>query len=166
MTSNPAPGSAGAPGASRRLSAHGLSVEAVPGWEVSIYRREPAPGEQTFGVLQAATVALPPLRGDFGGGVVETLGPNDVFLAVLDFGPAAAAQALFAGAGPHDLAPDDYRPRQLQRFLANQAGVQQFFNAAGRGFCLYSVIGGYSNRVALTARANQILATVRVESLR
>jgi hypothetical protein len=60
------------------------------------------------------------------------------------------------------LTPDAYRPQQLQRTIQGQAGVQRFFTSAGRSFCLYSVIGTLTNRVALTARANQILGSVRV----
>lgn len=148
-----------------RLRAQGLSAAPPAGWEAAIYRRPAQPGEETFGVLHAATVPLPAVRADYGGGVVETLGPEDLFISVLDFGPAAAGSALFSAPGLPGLTPDMYGPKQLQRVLRGQAGVQRFFTANGRGFCLYSVIGSYANRNALTRRANAMIGTIRIEAL-
>jgi hypothetical protein len=148
------------------ISLVGMAVTPPTGWEATIYRRPATPGEQTYPVLHAATIALPPERGDYGSGLVELLGPNDVFVSILDFGPEAAKTDLFqALIGVPGLTPDAYRPRQLQRTIRGQAGVQRFFTAAGRGLCLYSVIGSLGNRVVLTSRANEILGTVRVGSL-
>jgi hypothetical protein len=94
---------------------------------------------------------------------VELLGPDDLFVGVLEFGAEAASSPLFAALhGVPGLTPDAYRPRQLQRTILGQAGVQRFFTTAGRGFCLYSVIGALANRVPLTARANEILGTIKV----
>jgi hypothetical protein len=141
----------------------GLAVTPPVGWEAAIYRRPPVGGEQTYPILHAATVAMPAGRGDYGGGLVELLGPDDLFVSVLEFGPEAASSPLFAALrGVPGLTPDAYRPRQLQRTILGQAGVQRFFTAGGRGFCLYSVIGALANRVPLTARANEILGTIRV----
>jgi hypothetical protein len=146
------------------IAAMGLAVAPAHGWEATIYRRPPGPGEETFPVLHAATVPLPANRGDYGSGLVERLGPHDVFVSVLEFGPKAANTALFRGLrGVPGLTPDAYRPSQLQRTIRGQAGVQRFFTTGGRAFCLYSVIGGYPNRVALTARANEVLGSIRVE---
>lgn len=150
---------------SSRIAAQGLSAAPPAGWEATIYRRPAQGQEQTFGVLHAATVPLPAVRGDYGGGLVETLGPGDVFVGVLDFGPGAAGTRLFAATGLPGLTPDMYGPKQLQRVIRGQAGVQRFFNVGGRGFCLYSVVGSYANRVALCARANQMIGTIKVEAL-
>jgi hypothetical protein len=145
------------------VAALGMAVIPPSGWEVAIYRRPPGPGEQTHAVLHAATVPLPAVRGDYGSGVVELLGPDDVFVALLDFGPQAAGTRLFGAVqGVPGLTADAYRPSQLQRTIRGQAGVQRFFTAAGRGFCLYSVIGAFANRMVLTGRANAILGSVRV----
>jgi hypothetical protein len=141
----------------------GLAVTPPVGWEAAIYRRPPVGDERTYPVLHAATVALPSGRGDYGGGLVEMLGPDDLFVSLLEFGPEAAERPLFSTlkAVP-GLTPDAYRPRQLQRTILGQAGVQRFFTTSGRAFCLYSVIGALANRVPLTARANEILGTIRV----
>jgi hypothetical protein len=141
----------------------GLAVTPPSGWEAAIYRRPAVLGEQTYPVLHAATIPLPAGRGDYGAGLVELLGPDDVFVSVLEFGAEAASSPLFSAlqAVP-GLTPDAYRPRQLQRTILGQAGVQRFFTTGGRAFCLYSVIGALANRVVLTARANEVLGSLRV----
>lgn len=146
------------------VAGFGLSMTIPTGWEAVIYRRPPAQGETTHPVAQAATVPIPTQRGDYGGGIVETLGPTDVFIAFLEFGPQASSSALFPAT---QYAPvvtaDSYRARQLQRTVPGQAGVQRFFSIAGRSFCLYSVIGSLSARVALCASANQLISSFRVQ---
>jgi hypothetical protein len=141
----------------------GLTVDPPAGWEATIYRRQPLPGERTYPVVHAATVPIPTDRGDYGSGVVERLGPDDVFVAVLEFGPDAAGSRLFSGlrAVP-GVTPDSFRPRQLQRTIRGQAGVQRFFTVAGRAFCLYAVVGSVANRVPLAARANQLIGSLGV----
>lgn len=141
----------------------GLSVVPPTGWEAVIYRRQPALDEVTLPVVHAATIPIPFDRGDYGAGLVEQLGPDDVFVAVLEFGAEAARSALFSGlrAIP-GVTPDSYRPRQLQRTIRGQAGVQRFFTTAGRGFCLYSVVGSVANRVVLSARANALIGSLQV----
>jgi hypothetical protein len=91
------------------------------------------------------------------------LSHEDVFVSILDFGPGAAGTPLFSSLqGVPGLTPDAYRPSQLQRTIQGQAGVQRFFTTHGRGFCLYSVIGAFANRVTLTGRANAILGSIRM----
>jgi hypothetical protein len=150
----------------RSISSMGLTVAPPQGWEAVIYRRPPEAGEQTYPILHAATVPIPLERGDYGGGLVELLGPLDVFVGLLDFGPTAAGTTLFQSLNAvPGLTPDLYGPRQLQRTIAGQAGVQRFFSVANRAFCLYSVIGSVANQVSLTGRANQLIGAVRVEPL-
>jgi hypothetical protein len=142
----------------------GMTVGPPPGWEAAIYRRQADAGGLTYPVMHAATIVLPADRGDYGSGVVELLGPDDVFVAVLDFGPEAASTALFESlGGVPGLTPDAFRSRQLQRTIRGQAGVQRFFNSKGRGFCLYTVIGSLSNRISLTSRANELIGSLRIE---
>lgn len=151
--------------ASRRIAAAGLSIVPPSGWEATIYRRPAAKGEITYPVVHAATVPLVSGRGDYGGGLVETLGPDDVFVGFLEFGPEAAGTALFGQLrGIPGLTPDLFRPQQLQRTIRGQAGVQRFFTAAGRAFCLYSVIGSMAQRVILSDRANHLIASFQVEA--
>jgi hypothetical protein len=142
-----------------------LAVSPPTGWEATIYTRPAGPGERTYPVMHAATVPLPAGRGDYGGGLVELLGPEDVFVGILEFGPEAAGTPLFTTlTAVPGLTPDAYRPRQLQRTILGQAGVQRFFTVAGRAFCLYSVIGSIANRIPLTSRANQLIGTFQVDA--
>jgi hypothetical protein len=147
-----------------QINAYGLSVAPPDGWEAVIYHRLEAAGERTLPVLHAATVPIPPDRGDYGSGLVELLQPQDVFVSLLEFGPEAAGSPLFAMSGIPGLTPDMYGPRQLQRLISGQAGVQRFFTEAGRGFCLYSVIGSYANRMPLCAQANQLIGSIHIEA--
>jgi hypothetical protein len=152
--------------ATRRIAAMGLAVTAPPGWDATIYQRPSGPGEVTYPVMHAATIPLPAERGDYGSGLVELLGPQDVFVGVLEFGPQAASTPLFAGLrSVPGLTPDAYRSQQLQRTIRGQAGVQRFFTVGGRAFCLYSVIGSIANRAAGSARANELIATFRVDAM-
>jgi hypothetical protein len=148
----------------RRIEAMGLAVSPPTGWEATIYRRPAAAGERTFPIIHAATVPIPSERGDYGGGLVELLGPTDVFVSLLEFGPEAANSPLFRlAASILGLTPDAFRPRQLQRVIRGQAGAQRFVSVQGRAFCLYSVIGSIANRVQSTARANQLIGSLSVQ---
>jgi hypothetical protein len=148
-----------------RIAALGLAVAPPSGWEATIFQRSADHGERTYPVLHAATIPLPTVRADYGGGVVELLGPDDVFVSLLEFGAAAAGSALFAGTGIPGVTPDAYRPKQLQRVLRGQAGVQRFFNLGGRAFCLYSVIGSYARRGPLSYRANQLIGAMEIGAM-
>jgi hypothetical protein len=117
----------------------------------------------TFPILHAATVPLTPVRGDYGGGLVELLGPGDVFVGLLEFGPDASGSRLFpAFSGLPSLTPGAFRPNQLQRIIPNQAGVQRFFSIHGRAFCLYAVVGLFANRGPLSYRANQLIGSLEI----
>lgn len=146
------------------VSGFGLSMTVPTGWEAVIYRRPPTPGETTHPVAQAATVPIPTQRGDYGGGIVEALGPTDAFVAFLEFGPQAVGSALFPATKSAPLVTADaYRARQLQRAVPGQVGVQRFFSIAGRSFCFYSVIGSLAARIPLCAAANQLISSFRVQ---
>jgi hypothetical protein len=146
-----------------RIATLGLAVAPPPGWEATIFRRPAALGEVTLPVLHAATVPLPAGRGDYGSGVVEVLGPADVFVGLLEFGSGAVRSPLFPdSAGLPTLTPAAFRPKQLQRIIPNQAGVQRFFSFGGRAFCLYAVIGSFANRIPLSFRANQLIGSVEI----
>jgi hypothetical protein len=148
-----------------RVAAHGLAVTTPPGFEVAITRRPSVAGETTAAVLHAATVALPAGRGDYGAGVVEALGPDDVFVALLDFGADNAGTALFAESAVPVLTPDVFRPKAMQRVIPGQAGVQRFFTVEGRAFCLYAVIGAHARRAFLSPRVNGVVGALEIGPL-
>jgi len=147
------------------VSAQGIAVASIQGWDVRIYRRDPRGPETTHAVLHAATFPLPPVRGDYGDGAVDLMGPADVFVALVEFHPSSASTALFAARGfPSPLTADDVSRTSLQRQVGRQAGVQRFFNVGGRAWCLYVVIGDWDGRAWLVPRANQLVAGIEVQA--
>jgi hypothetical protein len=156
------------------LTAEGLSVDLPTGWEGEIYVRPPEPGAlatasaaaaagQARPVLQLADFALPPTRGDFGGGAVELMGPRNIFVSLFEHGPESVDTPLFAAAGPPwPVRPSDFGPNRLQRPLPGQGGGQWFFNQNGRAFCLYVVLGSYALRVLLARPLNHTLGSIDI----
>jgi hypothetical protein len=123
----------------------------------------PAAGPRTLATVHVANFPLPPARGDYGSGAVEAMGFDGVFIALLEFAPDSLSSALFSHEGvPRPLDPALFSPRQLQRPQRNQAGLQTFFTATGRPFCLYVVIGNYLQREGLVAQANALLDGLQI----
>lgn len=154
------------------LSAHGLAVAPPSGWDAQIYTPPPEPGlnlplgrsQPTPPILHVANFGLPPERGDFGSGAVEVMGSGAVFVALLEHPAAEAATALFASTVvPWPLSADDFSPNSLQRANSGQSGLQRFFVANGRPFCLYVVIGSHRQRAVLVREANRALAAVTID---
>jgi hypothetical protein len=167
-----------------QLSAHGLGADVPRGWDGAVYRR----GGDQIGklatavdkagdpidanggralyyppILHLATFALPTERGDFGGGALDTMRARDLFVCLLEFDPATAAEPLFAAEGvPWPLRPDDFSPSAMRVPINNQAGCQRFFRRDGRAFTLYAVIGSHSLRRMLVPRINEALAGVHL----
>lgn len=147
------------------ISMRGLGLEVPPGWEGRIRVGPPeASGGVSKPVLHAATVPLLSDSGDYGSGVVEKLGPQDVFVSLVEFEGSAASTNLFPDVDSLDrpLDPGEFRPNQLQRLIPGQAGVQRFFTFKGRPFCLYVVIGSFALRNQSAASANGLLELIQV----
>jgi hypothetical protein len=142
--------------------AHGLVVEALPSWDVRLYRRVADRDERTFAILHAGNFGLPRARGDFGSGAVELMKPHHVFLSLFEYEPEAAGTALFANSGFPLVHHDHFSPRALQRTLPGQSGVQYFFHVGRRAFCLYIVLGSHRMRRDLVSQVGGLLATVAV----
>lgn len=154
-----------------RLAAHGVALQVPAGWEAELSTqpdaatldRGLAPSPVSLVVLHAANFSLPAERGDYGSGAVETMDRNGIFAALVEFDPASAATSLFAGQGvPTRLRPDDFAPDQLHLSVPGQAGLQQFFHAGARAFCLYSVIGSHARRGVLVPELNRLLSGLSV----
>ena len=148
-----------------QIDAERLRIDLPTGWEGEVYRTEAVP--QAVGtnhaVLHAATFQLPAERGDYGGGAVEMMRSDDIFVSIFEFDPASAGKVLFAAARPDRLHPDDFSTSTLQRLIPGQSGVQRFFSDGGRAFCLYVVLGSHASRRALVEEVNQVLATLEVD---
>jgi hypothetical protein len=142
-----------------RISAHGLAVDVPQGWDAKIYRRPRAEPN-----LHAANFALPVDDGDFGSGALSTMGPEGIFFSLGEYERSVAGVGLFAHEGlPLPIAAEDLHPNALQHRVPGQFGVQKFFTARGRPFCLYVVVGSRPHPDHLLASANQVLRTVLVD---
>lgn len=164
------------------MTAHGLSVTLHRGWDAEIYRRDAAPaapaglvagpdGAATSGdpgftyptILHLATFALPPQRGDYGGGALAAMGTTDLFLTLFEYTEGGTG-ALFGREGvPWPLSGDDFSPSAVRVPQGNQTGCQRFFTVNGRSFGLYVVLGSHTLRALLAARVNAALAGVRID---
>ena len=155
---------------------YGLAASPPAGWHVAVRRRPGAlPStlterraataaleDVTRPVLHACTRTMPDDRGDFGSGVVDLLGPDDVFVALVDYGPEVADVGLFANQGMPRLAPSQFGPNRLQRPLPGLSASQHFFSQGGRAFCLFTVLGSHARRMASVPRAAAMVRTVRI----
>jgi hypothetical protein len=160
------------------LSGHGFAVRVPAGWEAEIYRRAPsvAPRNEAslYGgddealhyppIVHLSTIALPPERGDFGGGALGAMTSRDVFISLFEYERRDTANALFAHDGPPwPLSPDDFDPSTLRVALGDQTGCQRFFRHRGRAFALYVVLGSHSLRRLLVTAANDALAAIQID---
>src|SRR5690242_11697590 len=154
---------------------HGMRADAPRGWHVAVRRlpgaEPPAPGARTAapqeqdvtrGVLHACTRAMPADRGDFGSGVVDLLGPDDIFVALVDYGTEVADRGLFEKQGVPRLAPSQFAPNRLQRPLPGLSASQVFFSQGGRAFCLFTVLGSHARRMASVPRAMALVDSLRI----
>ena len=145
------------------LRAHGITAPLPAGFEGRIFVRTALGHEVTYPVAHFATFALPAEVGDFGGGAVNLMGPDDVFVVLFEYGPESLGRALFARQGmPRSLAPADFRPTVLRRGLGGQSGTQWFFTESDRPFTLYSVLGSHVRRGVLVPRVNSVLGSMSI----
>ena len=146
-----------------RLEHAGVVVDLPPGWEARARTQPPSePGARGNLLLHAATVPLPAQRGDFGSGVVELLGPDDVFVSLFEYDARDAGKALFGATGLPVPRPSDFSPAVLQRTQLGHSGAQFFFGVEGRPFCLHAVLGSHSRRAPGAAKVAALLARTSV----
>ena len=164
------------------LAGHGLRITLPDRWEGRLYLRAALPSAEVrpavldvhpvaFGwpeerpnpVLHLANFALPPGRGDFGTGAVETMGERHAFLSLFEYGAEEVGRALFAARGMPRPVARDFASNQLQRHVAGQLGCQRFFTEKGRAFCLYIVLGSQRHAVSLVQEVHEALAQLQVE---
>ena len=148
-----------------KVRGHGMAVDAPAGWEVRISRRSSAatePEGRPRPVLHAATMALPEVRGDFGGNVTGLLSQDDIFVSLFEYEPAATSTPLFASRTRPVPTADDFSPAGLQRSIAGQSGRQYFFQEGGRAFCLYVVLGSHARRAALVRTVRTVLDSLEL----
>jgi hypothetical protein len=146
------------------LEAHGLRVELPRGWSGRVFRR-PAGGA----TLHAGSFQLPLEDGEFGDRSTRAMPHGASFLALTEYRPGAGLEpgkGLFAsGRIPRALDPTAFSPTGLAHPRPGQAGMQRFFTAAGRPFCLYAVVSPARRRPAqLVGELSAVLATLRFDA--
>ena len=115
-------------------------------------------------VLHMANFWMPAERSDYGSEAIEVMGPEGVFVSLVEFGAEAAQSQLFEHKGiPVPLRPEEFSPARLQRPMGDQAGLQRFFRSGGRAFCLHVVIGAHRRRQVLAVEVNSIVSGLSIE---
>jgi hypothetical protein len=165
------------------ISAYGISATVPRGWDGSITKRSESaqpldattsadpqaraaaddePGTE-HPVAHIANFALPPVRGDYGSGAVETMSAEDILVCIVEFDAEASDTPLFANSGVPTFRANDFAPHTMQRTIAGMCGAQAFFTEAGRAFSAYVVLGSYRGRAPMVPRVNGLLSSLRIE---
>lgn len=144
------------------IARFGLRIDPPKGWQVAVFRRLAEPGEVTHPVLHACTRRMPEDRGDFGSGVVDVLGPEDVFMALLEYGSDVAGRGLFEKHGMPALAPSQFSPDRMQRHIPGRSASQHFFSTGGRAFCLFTVLGSHARRMGTVPKAVGLVRNLQI----
>ena len=116
-----------------RLEHAGVVVDLPPGWEARARTQPPSePGARGNLLLHAATVPLPAQRGDFGSGVVELLGPDDVFVSLFEYDETGRREgAVRRDAACRCRARRTSRPPSCSAPQLGHSGAQWFFTVVG-----------------------------------
>jgi hypothetical protein len=144
------------------LSAHGISIELPAGWNGRVFDRPGSGATLHVGDFQLALG-----DGEFGDASTAAMPPSATFVALAEYRPGAGLQpgrGLFAARGlPSRLDPTAFTAAGLAHPRRGQVGMQHFFTASGRPFCLYVVIAGSGPlRRRRLAVLDRVLATVRI----
>lgn len=146
-----------------RLRTEGFTAELPSGWEARARLQPPSrPGRRGNLLVHAATVPMPEARGDFGSGVVDLLGPDDIFVSLFEYDQEESGSELFAARGLPVVRPSDFSPAVLQRTLPGHSGTQIFFRVGRRAFCLHAVLGSHGRRAAGAVRINELVQRVSI----
>jgi hypothetical protein len=144
------------------LEAHGIKLELPPRWSGRLFRR---PGGNPS--LHAGDFALALGDGEFGDASTGQMPAGAVFVALAEYLPGDGLQAghgLFSSSRiPLPLDPTGFSPNRLAHPRPGQSGMQHFFTAAGRPFCLYVVLaGGGPGRRRQLAAVSRVLASLKI----
>lgn len=138
----------------------GLAVHAPEGWDLRI-GRDPEDG---LAVLHAASFALPPRIGGFGGEAIDLMPDDGVVVTVLEYGAELAGAPLFPVRArlPARFRLRDLDPAALTHGRPLRAGAQRFARVSGRPLCVYVVVGVLPSPAKLLRAANRVLGSVEV----
>ena len=103
------------------------------------------------------------VRGDFGGDFLMNMGPDDVFVALVEYDRSSAGTPLFDHVGPRTIHGGAFERENMHRPIQGQSGHQQFYSVGGRAFCLYVAIGSHRRRDRLSRAAAMVAATIAID---
>jgi hypothetical protein len=144
------------------LDAYGIRVALPAGWSGRVFSRA-----QDVATLHAANFALPLGDGEFGDRSTALMQSGGAFIALTEYRPGSGLQpghGLFSPRRiPRRLDPTGFSAAGLAHPRPGQLGVQHFFSANQRPFCLYVVISGpRSGRRQQLAAVEHLLSTLRI----
>lgn len=144
------------------LAAHGLRIELPRDWSGRVFKR-PAGGA----TLHAGDFDLPLDDGEFGDQSTAVMPSGATFVALTEYLPGAGldpGRGLFSPRRvPTTLDPTSFSARGVAHPRPGQAGMQRFFTAGGRPFCLYVVVSGaWEERRRQLAVLNVMLRSLRI----
>ena len=146
-----------------RLSANGVDVVVRSGWEVEFSELRAQPAAVPRSLVHLGNFALPPDRGDYGSGAVESMDAAAILIILMEFDSSSARTAMFSGTTvPTALSAGDFSPEALQRRLSGQSGAQRFFRIADRAFGLYVVLGSHRQAGLLVGEVNRSLSGISI----
>jgi hypothetical protein len=141
-----------------RLQGYGIEADVPPGWDGRLFR-----WPEGLPTLHAASFPLPNGDGDFGDLAVTRMPKDGVLVVLTEYDHALAGRGLFAPVGPPGrIRGTELSPDTLMRTFRGQAGLQRFFSAGARAFCLYVVIGSHRDAWRLAGEVNRFLPTVHI----
>jgi hypothetical protein len=146
------------------LEAHRIAIELPRGWSGRVFRRA-----ADLATLHAANFQLALDDGQFGDRSTGLMPEAGAFLALTEY---RAGEGLRAGAGlftsrriPLPLDPAGFAATGLAHPRPGQAGMQHFFTASGRPFCLYAVVaGGRTHRRRQLLAMDRVLRSLRIDA--
>jgi hypothetical protein len=91
------------------------------------------------------------------------MGQQDALVVLFEFGPEAVGSTLFSTQGVPTVDAADFDRSVLQRSISGQSGVQRFFTASNRTFCVYVVAGSHIDRVEIVKDVRTLLSSIRIQ---
>jgi hypothetical protein len=169
-----------------QISAYGIIATLPTGWDGAIYQFVD-PDMTPTPVLHAASFTLPTddQEADLGDFAIAELDNGDVFVSMVEYLPDTLtyrggidstdptvfggsmlqpANSLYEAAGlpgPYSASDFDIGTVIGTTPASNPGGVQSFFRASGRIFCLYAVIGSRGSGSQIAA-VNNLISTLRI----
>ncbi len=144
------------------LDGHGLRVHLPRGWSGRVFSRS-----GRAATLHVASFPLPLKDGEFGDRSTGMMPPRASFFALTEYVPGTGLEpgrGLFSHHRiPRRLDPAGFAVAGLAHPRPSQAGMQHFFTAAGRPFCLYVVLAGpRAGRRRQLAQVDHVLASLHI----